>query len=309
MSVSVYVNVYLFQTDNYMITGALQDILREVHVHTPNTDESIQIDPNAPELSHPLNQYGFIASEKSSIDFELKVCHDAFIYLSASLVMDSTADVYEIVMGGGSGTKVFLRSKNGVDVAQGLLGTSNTDCDQFVPFWISWENGNVKIGKGLIINQDVVIDWTDSDPFIIAGIGVRSGYGSSGQWIFHVEASGEFCVTGGTRGTMNILTTDIVRERKWRERILLRRNDATFQDVAVNELGDGSTQCGSFQPIWISWQNGNIKIGKGLSIDSKVVIDWRDPNPFIIHGVGVRTGLGQSGQWIIYMEGKNTHKK
>ncbi|VDI41586.1 Hypothetical predicted protein [Mytilus galloprovincialis] len=192
--------------------GALQDILREVHVYTPNTDESIQIDPNAPELSHPLNQYGFIASEKSSIDFGLKVCHDAFIYLSASLVMDSTADVYEIVMGGGSGTKVFLRSKNGVDVAQGLLGTSNTDCDQFVPFWISWENGNVKIGKGLIINQDVVIDWTDSDPFIIAGIGVRTGYGSSGQWVFHVEASGEFCVTGGTRGTMNLLTTDIVRE-------------------------------------------------------------------------------------------------
>ncbi|VDI50416.1 Hypothetical predicted protein [Mytilus galloprovincialis] len=85
-------------------------------------------------------------------------------------------------------------------------------------------------------------------------------------------------------------------------KIFLRRQDATFKDVVNNVLGDGSTQCGSFQPFWISWQHGNIKIGKGLSVDSQVVIDWRDPNPFIIHGLGVRTGIGQSGQWIIYME-------
>ncbi|XP_071124072.1 uncharacterized protein 5-like [Mytilus edulis] len=162
-------------------------------VHTLNTGDSVNLVPNAPELSHPLNQYGFNASRNYSINFDLKVCRDAFVYLSASPVMDKQAALYEICIGGNEG-----------------------------------------------------------------------------------------------------------------KRILLRRNDLTFQDVARNDLGDGSTQCGSFQPFWISWQNGNIKIGKGLSVDSGVVIDWRDPNPFIIHGLGVRTGLGQSGLWIIYMEGKHT---
>ncbi|CAC5424725.1 unnamed protein product [Mytilus coruscus] len=196
----------------HFVSDALQDILREVHVHTPDTGYSIQINPNAPELSHPLNQYGFNASEKSSIDFELKVCHDAFIYLSAYSDMDSTAVLYEIVIGGGSGQKVFLRRKDGFTVAENPLGTGNTQCEQFVPFWISWENSNLKIGKGLIVDEEIVIDWTDPDPFSIAGVGVRTGFGQSGQWVIHVEASGEFCLTGGTRGTMDILKTSIVRE-------------------------------------------------------------------------------------------------
>ncbi|XP_063416290.1 C3 and PZP-like alpha-2-macroglobulin domain-containing protein 8 [Mytilus trossulus] len=166
--------------------------VREIWIHTPDTGDSVNLVPNAPELSHPLNQYGFNASQDYSINFDLKVCRDAFVYLSASPVMNKHAVLYEVCIGGNGGN-----------------------------------------------------------------------------------------------------------------RILLRRNDATFQDVAANELGDGSTQCGSFQPYWISWQNGNIKIGKGLSVDNEVVIDWRDPNPFIIHGVGVRTGLGQIGQWIIHMKGKH----
>ncbi|VDI11562.1 Hypothetical predicted protein [Mytilus galloprovincialis] len=136
-------------------------ILSEVHIHTPNTGNGILSNPKAPELSIPLNQYGFNVSEKSSIFFEVKACEHAFIYLSESPVMNSTAVLYEIIIGESGGTRVILRKHNHVNVGVESLGSETTHCELFVSFWISCGNSNIKIGKGLIINQDIVIDWTE----------------------------------------------------------------------------------------------------------------------------------------------------
>lgn len=170
-----------------IFTDTVHAILSEVHIQTPSTGNGILSNPKAPELSIPLNQYGFNVSEKSSIFFEVKACEHAFIYLSESPVMDSTAALYEIIIGASGGTRVILRKHNYVNVGVESLGSETTHCKLFVSFWISWGNNNIKIGKGLIINQDIVIDWTEPDPFNIAGVGITTGYGSSGQWILYVE--------------------------------------------------------------------------------------------------------------------------
>ncbi|CAC5423976.1 unnamed protein product [Mytilus coruscus] len=169
--------------------GVSASLLSEIWIHTPNTGNGLYYVPNASELSHPLNQYGFDTSYKHSITFDLKVCSDAFVYLSASQVMDSNTAVYEICIEGGGGTKVLLRRKDYIfeSIASNVLGAGRTYCGSFQPFWISWQNGNIKIGKGLSVDSEVVIDWNDTNPFNIHGVGVRTGQGQSGQWIIYTE--------------------------------------------------------------------------------------------------------------------------
>jgi hypothetical protein len=53
--------------------------------------------------------------------------------------------------------------------------------------WLSWENGRIKAGTGSVVDQNVLLDWTDTRPFDIKGIGIMSAWGSSGEWIFTVK--------------------------------------------------------------------------------------------------------------------------
>ncbi|CAC5423978.1 unnamed protein product [Mytilus coruscus] len=200
--------------ENERIWNISASLVREIWVHTPNTGNGVYWVPNAPELSHPLNQYGYDASQNSSIHFDLKVCSDAFVYLSASPIMDKQAALYEICIGGGGGKKVFLRRQDPTfeDVASNVLGDGSTQCGSFQPFWISWQNGNIKIGKGLSINNKEVVDWSDPNPFIIRGVGVRTGVGQSGQWTIYTEALGYFCLHTDTRGTMELVKTTLATE-------------------------------------------------------------------------------------------------
>ncbi|XP_071128172.1 uncharacterized protein [Mytilus edulis] len=205
-----YIILIIFQYFEDISTSTVS----EIWVHTPNTGNGVYWDSNAPELSHPLNQYGFDASKNYSIRFELKVCSNAFVYLSASSIMDKQAALYEICIGGGGGKKIFLRRQDATfeDVTNNVLGDGSTQCGSFQPYWLSWQNGNIKIGKGLSVDNEVVIDWRDPNPFIIHGVGVRTGIGQSGQWIIYMEALGYFCLHTETRGTMKLANTTFATE-------------------------------------------------------------------------------------------------
>ncbi|CAC5424728.1 unnamed protein product [Mytilus coruscus] len=189
-------------------------LVSEIWVHTPDTGYGVHWDPKAPELSQHLNQYGFNASQSYSINFDLKVCSNAFVYLSASPIMDSNAALYEVCIGANGGTEVSLRRQVSTFkvIESNVLGDGSTQCGLFQPFWISWQNGNIKIGKGLAIDNEVVVDWNDPNPFIIHGVGVKTGVGQSGQWTIHIEALGYFCLHTETRGTMELVKTTLATE-------------------------------------------------------------------------------------------------
>ena len=49
-------------------------------------------------------------------------------------------------------------------------------------FWISWDTGKIKVGSGLEVDKDMMLEWTDKHPFTVETIGVMTGWGSNGTW-------------------------------------------------------------------------------------------------------------------------------
>jgi hypothetical protein len=60
-------------------------------------------------------------------------------------------------------------------------------CFEFKTFWISWQGGEVRVGHGYDINDisSVFVLWTDPSPFDVEMMGIRTGFGSNGTWIFN----------------------------------------------------------------------------------------------------------------------------
>lgn len=56
-------------------------------------------------------------------------------------------------------------------------------------FLVQWRNGWIVLRDG--VSGDVIMEWTDANPFPITHFGVRSPYGARGNWrITHFYGSG-----------------------------------------------------------------------------------------------------------------------
>lgn len=160
---------------------------------------------NVLDYTVSLSRYGFIASQESSIVFGIQSCKDAFVYLSSSSVMDSQKAFYEIVFGGGNGKYLIFRRNNIVWQELAYLPAA-INCLSFSFFWISWKNGNIKIGRGPEVNIDIIYDFMDPESWPINGVGVRTYY-SIGQWIIYQRPTGYMCNAVWSRSNMAVLKT------------------------------------------------------------------------------------------------------
>ncbi|CAG2197389.1 unnamed protein product [Mytilus edulis] len=61
----------------------------------------------------------------------------------------------------------------------------------------------------------------------------------------------------------------------------------------------GVLDCYEYKAFWISWINGSISIGKGVDRCQNEVLSWHDPNSFSIKSIGVMTGYGSTGEWLV----------
>ena len=142
--------------------------------------------------------------DTSSITFDVKACHDARIGLESV----TGSGGYEVVIGGHINERNYIRRSNvppdnEVDdrAHPGLLS-----CFEFRTFWISWQGGEVRVGHGYDVNDisSVFVLWTDPSPFDVDIMGIRTGFGSTGTWIFN-----KIYQTGGIENNAGnaILTT------------------------------------------------------------------------------------------------------
>ncbi|VDH89713.1 Hypothetical predicted protein [Mytilus galloprovincialis] len=154
-------------------------------------------------------------SQKQFFRFEIEACHDAFILLSASIDLKSQ-DFYEICIGGSSNQITSLRRKYN-DFNQLMISTPNIlGCTEKSTFEIRWTlDGTIHLVKETVVGTETIIDWTDSIPLLIQGVGIMTGWGSDGIWI--IESSsftvGQYCGVSSIYGSTNILSTSIQRSR------------------------------------------------------------------------------------------------
>lgn len=80
--------------------------------------------------------------------------------------------------------------------------------------------------------------------------------------------------------------------------ISLRRNKVT---AYFEHFKPGTWMSNAeFMPFWISWESGVIEIGTSSELKKEKRKSWPDPNPLNVSSVGILTGWGQDGEWIIY---------
>ena len=159
------------------------NLLDEVWIKTINSGRSSAAkNPSNVDKYTSLSSYQIFPAENKFIKFQIKACANAFVLLSAANNLKSS-DFYEICIGGGSNTKVFIRvcrngsihrERHSFD-ARGLLS-----CSEHRTFIVEWEvSGRIT----LTAETGVVIYWTDTSPIHIEDVGVMTGYGSDGMWI------------------------------------------------------------------------------------------------------------------------------
>ena len=114
--------------------------------------------------------------------FKVRACSDAHVILS-STQSASTAKYYEISLGIDGGRRSLLKFDNDPR-DQVVSSTAVLDCKHDRQFWLHWDadTGLVRIGEGLLYGFNVLLSWTNPDPFEIEAIGLSTKNSVPGRW-------------------------------------------------------------------------------------------------------------------------------
>ncbi|VDI62423.1 Hypothetical predicted protein, partial [Mytilus galloprovincialis] len=157
-------------------------LLDDIWIKTKNSGSTDSYVPNFVDSYTSLSNYQIFPADNRFIKFRIKACSDAFVLLSSDINLHST-DFYEICIGGHYNTKVFRRvRRKGYKAPQNnaYLAPSLLSCSEYRIFIVSWEeSGRIT----LTAESGVVMDWTDTTPLPIQGVGIMTAWGSDGMWI------------------------------------------------------------------------------------------------------------------------------
>ncbi|VDI45172.1 Hypothetical predicted protein [Mytilus galloprovincialis] len=161
---------------------------------TPKTDfKNFYRIPDYLQYVVDINKYGLDLSGITTLTFEVKACHAVKIVMSNSDEGDSSKPMYNIFICGGQNRRSGFQRRNDdsltpdteFNVAYDTLDLCS--CDEYRPFWVSATNGDLMIGKGLIVGFNVIAEWTDPYPFMVRSIGLFTNQQIIGEWKVQME--------------------------------------------------------------------------------------------------------------------------
>ena len=92
------------------------------------------------------------------------------------------SSIYEIIIGGDVNTRSFIGTNQKAKYTsfeKDLLSES-----EFRAFWITWKDGNIKVGQGPVVNENIFLEWADPDFIEVTSVTVSSGNQGDGYWRF-----------------------------------------------------------------------------------------------------------------------------
>lgn len=131
--------------------------------------------------TYSYDRYHQTVKDKQWMLFSVKSCNDAHIALSSN--PGFTAEhTYEIVLGGASNKKSFIRNET---LSASLVSKDTPgilSCDEYREFWISWEHDMIEVGTGTDTGRDMFMNYAGTSLFPIHGLAVSTGWGAEGDW-------------------------------------------------------------------------------------------------------------------------------
>nr|XP_022289487.1 uncharacterized protein LOC111101329 isoform X2 [Crassostrea virginica] len=125
-----------------------------------------------------LTKYGIPAPNSTHIMFRVRACNDAHVVLRSSGRKE-----LEIVLGGWRNTISCLRTQVQGSCRRRYNGRV-LNCKNYQEFVISWEEGRIMVGKMNSGFRDLILDFKLRKPLSNVQIGVSTGFGASGIWMF-----------------------------------------------------------------------------------------------------------------------------
>ena len=131
-----------------------------------------------------LEDYGLYYAAEGYVVFLVKARNDVHLTLSTRKG-DWLNDSYEIVIGGWYNTRSAIRACH---QCKPSVQTNHNPLDEnfFLPFWVSWSANEIRVGQGTGLSSKEFLHWEDPGPLSVNYIGISTGWGAEGNWIFGI---------------------------------------------------------------------------------------------------------------------------
>ncbi|VDI24038.1 Hypothetical predicted protein [Mytilus galloprovincialis] len=148
--------------------------------------------PNITNYAIDISRCSLDLSGITSLMFEIKACANGNILLSNSNVRNSSKPLYEILIGDSNYYSIIAyRTDDSFERGSYMYNESITrdilNCTVYLPFWISWADGDIKLGTGILVDQNVLVSLMNPHHFEMRSIGVLTSHYKLGKWTIQVE--------------------------------------------------------------------------------------------------------------------------
>ena len=132
------------------------------------------------EDTRSYDQMGFRVPDDKAVIFEVDASNDAHVgFFTAKRDLE---EMYVITISGwGNTNSAIRRGHQGTDAVTkptpGLLSAG-----RYTRFWADAKDGLVRLGKGNVGGQDVILEWQDPHPLDVESMGLMTGWGARGKW-------------------------------------------------------------------------------------------------------------------------------
>jgi hypothetical protein len=124
---------------------------------------------------------GLTLSTCTSLVFHLKIATDAYLALTPTKG-NYDGKIYEIVIGAFSNTCSIIRVAKQDNMVASGSSPNILDADSFRPFWISWSNNNIIVGKGAVVGDDILVAYDEYDTPVAVNYLSITGFNISGMF-------------------------------------------------------------------------------------------------------------------------------
>ncbi|XP_067664604.1 uncharacterized protein [Haliotis asinina] len=134
-------------------------------------------------LPLPVDSFKKMTGRTSSIVYLVKACNDAQITIHNRPDTYHTS-AYQVVVGGYRNTKSLIRQCTRCPFLIIHEESSLLSCQEYRPFWLSWKNNVISVGKGQVIGKQTFMEYAEKNHTVFNHISVSSYVNNAAVWLF-----------------------------------------------------------------------------------------------------------------------------
>ncbi len=121
----------------------------------------------------------------SGMLFEVKGPTKLYIGLSQTIPTYLITELYEIAFDYNKNILQLRHGESG-DKLDEYSGSINSP-GQYTQYWTTWANGNIQVGRGFKIGQNILVSTVDNPYYDVNFIAVASDIDETSYWIFYLN--------------------------------------------------------------------------------------------------------------------------